>query len=503
MRAIRRASSAAAPLVAMLALASAAQAAFPGQNGRIAFTRLDVNTAKTDVYTVEPSGMAIFGVTSDGVSSMPAYSPDGTRLAFASGGALVTTDPFGNDRTTVLASPSGASDPDWSPDGDQVVISMPNCDPGFDCATDIYVVDVDGSGLTNLTNTILDERNPAWSPDGTHIAFDSTQLGETDVYVMDSDGTDAVNVTGDVTDSATEPDWSPDASRIAYGSGLFVRTANPDGTAGSGAGQGFDPAWSPDGTEIARTRDRAIRRSPPDTVVAVDPFGGIYYLEPDWQATSPPPEPATDGSGYARPKAAGPTQLALVVAYVECTDVWDNRQHGPPLAYPSCNPPTRYPDALTVGTPDTNGHPAQATGYVRLEPLPGDPSIPADEADVRLAMKQTDVRLRAPGQPDFEGSVTAHVPLRVTDKWNGGGPDGSATVIDFELRFAVPCTATADTGIGSTCSVDTTADALAPGLVPELKRSIWELGRVEVYQDRDQSTDVDDRLFLSQGVFVP
>jgi Tol biopolymer transport system component len=492
-------------LAVLLVCTGLAEAAFPGENGRIAFTRYHNGT---DIYTVDPSGMAEFRVTNDAVSGGPAFSPDGDRLAFWSAHRLYTSDMFGNDRNLVIESPGGAADPDWSPDGEKLVVSIPNCAPEFDCATDIYVVNTDGSGLTNLTNSIFDEYNPAWSPDGTRIAFDSARLSESDVYVVNPDGTGLVNATTEDSVAAIEPDWSPEASRIAYNSGDSIRTVNPDGTGLTYAGQGYDPAWSPDGTMIARTRDRSIHRAPvsgaPSTEVTGEFFGTIWDREPDWQPLhSPPPSPAASGSGYPRPKGARPTRLALVMAYAPCTEAWDNRQHGPPLAYPSCNPPYQYVTALIVGSPDVNGHAAQAIGYVQVDPIAGDSATPADEADVRLEVNQTDVRVRAPGQPDFNGSLVAEVPLRITDRWNGGGADGSATVIEFALRLAVPCSGTPDTTIGGTCAVDTTADALAPGLVPEGKRSIWELGQVEIFHDPNPDSLVDDRLFLTQGVFVP
>ena len=63
----------------------------------------------------------------------------------------------------------------------------------------------------------------------------------------------------------------------------------------------------------------------------------------------------------------------------------------------------------------------------------------------------------------------------------------------------MPCSITADFTVGATCASETTAEAIAPGSVPEGMRSIWELGRVEI---RDAGVD-DYTLFAVQGVFVP
>ena len=68
--------------------------------------------------------------------------------------------------------------------------------------------------------------------------------------------------------------------------------------------------------------------------------------------------------GYPRPKGARPLRVSLVPAYRECTS--PNAQHGPPLAYPSCNPPAQQSGTLTVGTPDANGFSANSVAFVRF-----------------------------------------------------------------------------------------------------------------------------------------
>ncbi len=68
------------------------------------------------------------------------------------------------------------------------------------------------------------------------------------------------------------------------------------------------------------------------------------------------------------------------------------------------------------------------------------------------------------------------------------------------------CTPVADPQEGSTCSATTTADALAPGTVKESRRTIWQLGRVELYDggaDGDANTPAGDTLFATQGMFIP
>src|SRR5688572_26570847 len=187
---------------------------------------------------------------------------------------------------------------------------------------------------------------------------------------------------------------------------------------------------------------------------------------------------ATAGATHPRPKGATPLRVSLVPAYNSCTA--PNRTHGPPLAFASCTPPVQASSFLTVGTPDANGAPAQATGSLVLAAVVGNPATPADEADVRLAASVTDVRLGA-SLGDYAGQLQASARLRLIDRTSGTAVNEPATVQDFVFRFTVPCQATVSTTIGSTCAVNTTADAIAPGTVRERARTIWEVGQVQLF----------------------
>ena len=93
--------------------------------------------------------------------------------------------------------------------------------------------------------------------------------------------------------------------------------------------------------------------------------------------------------------------MSLVPAYEECTSA--NRTHGPPLAFPSCNP-QQESSSLTVGTPDANGQAAQSIGFARYTVQRGNPATPADEADVGIQVSITDVR-RSSDLEDYTGEV--------------------------------------------------------------------------------------------------
>jgi hypothetical protein len=215
---------------------------------------------------------------------------------------------------------------------------------------------------------------------------------------------------------------------------------------------------------------------------------------------------ARTSASYVRPGAATKVKTSLVIAYEQCTS--PNRAHGPPAlgggpSDPSCHPPRPTSDHLTVGTGETNGLPVRSRGMAIFKVLGGDPGTPADEADVDLHLNFSDVRLQSTFD-DYAGELDVNVPLGLVDKLNGATPVDAAAVSTFTLRFAAPCAVTA-TDAGSTCTVDTTADALVPGMVVEGVRTIWQLGQVEV---RDGGPDgvastAPNTPFLRQGLFVP
>jgi len=204
---------------------------------------------------------------------------------------------------------------------------------------------------------------------------------------------------------------------------------------------------------------------------------------------------------YPRPKGATPLYASLVPAYEPCAA--PNRSHGPPLASPSCNPPSPASDFLTVGTADANGEPASAVGSLRFGVIAGNPATPADEADVQLAFSITDVR-QAGSLSDYGGELRAVTTLRITDLANGASGDQPATVQDVPFEFDVPCVPTPGAA-GSDCSLTTTADAVTLGIAQEGKRATWRVSQVQVLDggaDGDPGTP-GNTVFARQGVFVP
>ena len=164
-------------------------------------------------------------------SSGVAFSQAPRKIAFTYGGSAFASHiaVINEDGTGFQELTSGGEDrdPAWSPDGSQIVYSGHRIG-----GHNIIRMNADGTGQVPLTSTIFPVTNetPAWSPDGTKIAFTSnrTGIGRAEIWVMNADGTNPVRLTVSVQFS---------------GSSLF--------------GIDFSPAWSPDGTKIVfySTRD--------------------------------------------------------------------------------------------------------------------------------------------------------------------------------------------------------------------------------------------------------
>jgi hypothetical protein len=207
-------------------------------------------------------------------------------------------------------------------------------------------------------------------------------------------------------------------------------------------------------------------------------------------------------SSYARPKGATPIRAALVPAFQQCTA--PNRSHGAPLAYGSCAPPAQTSGFLTVGSPDANGKTANSVGSVKFLVVAGNPSTPANEADLKIQLSMSDVRKKS-DLSDYTGELQLLPTLRITDRLNGSAPVDPATLTDLDFPVPVPCVSTLDTTVGSSCSVATTADSLLPGAIVETKRTVVELAQVRVFDGGSDglAATPGNTLFAVQGVFVP
>jgi uncharacterized repeat protein (TIGR01451 family) len=176
--------------------------------------------------------------------------------------------------------------------------------------------------------------------------------------------------------------------------------------------------------------------------------------------------------------------------------------HGAPLAHDSCNPPSYLPNTIAALGP-------QAVGVASFTVIPGDPATPTDEADLSLFSNVTDVVTRQGGgdyNPSASGTDVSLVSkFRLTDTHNGSSLADPATVVDFDFPVGMECLPTPEPAVGSSCSLNTTADAAVPGAVNEGDDTVIQLNRVRLGDSGLNGVrgDGDDRNFALQGVYVP
>jgi TolB protein len=139
------------------------------------------------------------------ISVSPSFSPNGRQIVFNSdrGGVpqVYIMDVDGSNLHRLTFQGNYNSSPRWSSRGEKIV---------FMCrlaGNQICLINPDGTGLQQLTSAGSNE-DPAWSPDGRHIAFSSTRSGQRDIFVMHADGTEQRRLTNNGRENYL-PDWSP------------------------------------------------------------------------------------------------------------------------------------------------------------------------------------------------------------------------------------------------------------------------------------------------------
>ncbi len=240
------------------------------------------------------------------------WAPTTGRIAFSASlrgvWEIYTINPDGTDlrRVTTIAElgprPPVHIWPAWSPDGWKIAYTQIHAEK-YD--QDIFVVNADGTGATQLTAATGRDNYPAWSPDGSKIAFSSDRddLDNLNIYLMNADGTDQVRLT-EGSHHYERPTWSPDGSKILFsGPGLNIYMMNPDGTdqvrltdpaAVGGAWLSSPNACSPDGSRVLFMSASAPDGNWDAYVMNADGTGQTRLT--DWEGSEEPAAWSPDGT---------------------------------------------------------------------------------------------------------------------------------------------------------------------------------------------------------------
>ena len=304
--------------------------------------------------------------------------------------------------------------------------------------------------------------------------------------------------------------------------------------------------------------------SNPGVVWGSNQINGPDTTDPQWATRN---FAVLAGAPYPRPVGATPLRVSLVPAFQPCEVGSANSRHGSPLAFPSCSAPIPSSATVRVG-PNGLGFarivvcPTGTTGAF-CTPAGGAMPLP----DVRFTGSIRDVKCAptlpggqsacsgpgvdyspngdpgpytsvgggtgAPTPPCFPSGTSAsdclagadltevaELPgaslggvgtqfegrgVRITDSSNGPSDNGEATVTDIGFPVPLDCLPTADPTQGSACGVNTTANALAPGVVQNGEAAIWQLGEIELEDSGPDGVrgNADDQRFAVQGIFAP
>jgi TolB protein len=254
---LRKAYSGAGDRALAHALANDVILALTGQKGvagsKIAF-RID-QAGNEEIGIADCDGYNLIPITSDhSLTKGPAWIPGKLEVVYATwrlGPPQILLQKLASgERKKVIGLPGGSHSPAVSPDGTKVAFISPR----GGSSPDLYVVNLDGSGLKRLTTNDDDESSPAWSPDGRTLLYSGRHKGNSYLFTVPSDGTGTpgrLKVVGVY--NATEPDWSPDGKTIVFTTqrgGFEICTVPAGGGTSTSICAGEDPSWAPNSRTV-------------------------------------------------------------------------------------------------------------------------------------------------------------------------------------------------------------------------------------------------------------
>ncbi|MBA3728226.1 MAG: PD40 domain-containing protein [Actinobacteria bacterium] len=229
------------------------------------------DSGQKDLYVANPDGTGRMNITNTPAVNelMPSVAPDGSKVAFVREAAGIWVINLDGTGLTQLTSNASDLTPDWSPDGSQIVFTRGVSEH------DLLKMNADGSNPVKIIENDVDDETPAWSPDGQWIAFSARPVG---MFLVHPDGTGLQSL-GSYSYCRKDQAWAPDSNRFAFTQCEFDGSSNiwvfdlelfsstqltPD------AGTESQPDWSPDGSTIAYTK---LLRGGTTAVYAIDADG--------------------------------------------------------------------------------------------------------------------------------------------------------------------------------------------------------------------------------------
>jgi hypothetical protein len=256
----------AACAAALVPLSSAAGGAFPGDNGPIAYT------CGTNVCQVNPDGSSQRTLISSAVD--PTWSSDESAIAYVTASGISIADADGSFPALLPTGPA-ATQPTLSFSGSLVAYVQ---------GGDIWTIpSTTASAGTNRTSTVgTTESDPAYSPDGTRIAY----VANGQVNILNAAFGYTTRAVTTTAVAAHDPTWSPDGATIAYADSGQIYTIPSTATSGAGTAIaiGTQPAYSPDGSKLALINaggHLAVVASSGGTPTAITSSSDA---SPDWEA---------------------------------------------------------------------------------------------------------------------------------------------------------------------------------------------------------------------------
>jgi TolB protein len=220
--------------------------------------KVESGLAKSEVYIADYDGHTARAVTQDGsIVAAPTWVDPSTLVygSYKMGQIYVYSHnlPTGT-RKAVSHYPGSNMSPAVSPDGKRIALIL-----GRGGNPDLYVRDLEGNNLLQLTRTREAESSPTWSPDGRTICFVSRERGPASLYTISASGGEMRRLNAAGVANPTEPDWSPDGKWIAFTSqarDFSICIVDARGGVAHTLVSGEDPSWAPNSRALIFCRGR-------------------------------------------------------------------------------------------------------------------------------------------------------------------------------------------------------------------------------------------------------